>query len=57
MAGIAKLIKALITLAALAGSVETLIRVARFAWSLMIKLSQIFKRKAMFSGRKVSFDF
>lgn len=57
MAGIAKLIKALVTLAALVGSVETLIRVARFAWALVIKLSQMTKRRATFGGQRFNFGF
>ncbi|MBL8068222.1 MAG: hypothetical protein JNM28_07215 [Armatimonadetes bacterium] len=57
MAGIAKLIKALITLAALATSIETLIRIARFAWSLVLKLGQIFRRGAVGSRFRPGFSF
>lgn len=57
MAGIANLIKALITLAALVTSVETLVRIARFAWSLVIKLTQVFRKGAMAGSFRPGFSF
>jgi len=48
MAGIAKLIKIFLTLAALVTSVETLVRLVRFAWALVIKLGGMLKKGAMF---------
>ncbi|MFM9874589.1 MAG: hypothetical protein ACKVQS_14130 [Fimbriimonadaceae bacterium] len=54
MAGIAKLVKILLTLAALVTSVETLARIVRFAWALVIKLGGMLKKGAMF-GPKFQF--
>ncbi len=47
MVGIAKAIKFIMTLAALAGAVETIVRLAKFAWALVIKLQRIMSRKPM----------
>jgi hypothetical protein len=57
MTAIAKFIKFIITLAALVGSVETIIRLARMAWALVIKLAQIMRRRAMFTGFQTQFSF
>jgi hypothetical protein len=48
MAGIAKLVKILITLAALVTSVESLLRIVKFAWALVIKLGGMLRKGAMF---------
>jgi hypothetical protein len=45
MSAIAKVIKVLLTLAALVTSVETLMRLVRFAWSLVLKLGQLLGRR------------
>ena len=57
MTAIANVIKFIITLAALVGSVETIVRLARMAWALVIKLGQIISRKAMFNGFRTQFSF
>lgn len=45
MAGIAKLISLIISLAALVTSVEALIRLVKFAWGIILKIAQVFKSK------------
>ncbi len=43
MANIAKLIKFLITLASLVASIEALVKLAKFAWNLVLQLKKVFK--------------
>ncbi|MBX3115065.1 MAG: hypothetical protein KF836_10910 [Fimbriimonadaceae bacterium] len=55
MAGIAKLIKTIMMLAALVTSIETLVRIVRFAWSLILKLSDLLRRRAMAGQMRMRF--
>ncbi len=55
MVGIAKAIKFIMTLAALAGAVETIVRLAKFAWALVIKLQRIMSRKPMKAKWRMKF--
>lgn len=52
MTAIIKLFQFLVTLASLVASVEAIIRLAKFAWSLWLALTRVFRRKAMFAGAK-----
>lgn len=55
MAGIAKLIKTIMMLAALVTSVETLVRIVRFAWAIILKLVGLFGRRSVVGQFRMKF--
>jgi len=55
MAGIAKLIKTIMMLAALVTSVETLVRIVRFAWAIILKLGGLLGRRPMNGQFRMNF--
>lgn len=55
MTAIVKLVKAIMMLAALVTSVETLLRIARFAWAIVIKLGELLRRRSMMNQVRMNF--
>ena len=51
MASLAKVLAALIKVAALVASVEAIVRLARFAWALVLKLGLVLGKRPRFAGR------